>query len=243
MTVVAVLLTFGSGAMDVATFTRLGNVFASVMTGNIVVFGLSLARGSVSLAAHTAMAFAGYVLGVAIGTRVAWFHSRRVAPDSEDSPWPPHVTWAFLLELALLAGFTIGWEVSGGSPSGGTQFAVLGIAACAMGIQSAAVIDMGLKEVSTTFLTGTLTGLVSALASGDGQRVGVRRPGVLLGLAGGAILAGLLVAYLPSLVPVLPLGALAAVLVLGYRSVPAAPHKSVASGTPESRESAPDKSA
>ena len=42
MTVIAVLLTFASGASDVTSFTRLGNVFTSVMTGNITVFGLPL---------------------------------------------------------------------------------------------------------------------------------------------------------------------------------------------------------
>lgn len=218
MTVIAVLLTFGSGAMDVTSFTRLGGVFASVMTGNIVVFGLSLARGSVSLASHTLTAVAGYVLGVVVGTRVAWFHGRRSPGRTSDSPWPPHVTMAFLLEFLLIAGVATGWEITSGKPAGGTQFVMLALAACAMGIQSAAVMDMGLKEVSTTFLTGTLTGLVGSLAARDGRRVGLRRPGVLFGLASGAILAGVLVAYVPDLTPALPLGAVATVIVLGSRA-------------------------
>ena len=220
MTVIAVLLTFSSGAMDVASFTRLGSVFASVMTGNIVVFGLSLARGSVSLAAHTLTAIAGYVIGVAVGTRVAWFHAKRVQPYDRHSPWPPHVTIAFLLEFLLIAGVAAGWEITGSRPGSGAQFVMLALAASAMGIQSAAVMDMGLKEVSTTFLTGTLTGLVGSLVARDGRRVGLRRPGVLFGLASGAILAGLLVAYVPDLVPALPLGAVAIVIVLGSRHSP-----------------------
>ena len=227
MTVIAVLLTFSSGAMDVASFTRLGSVFASVMTGNIVVFGLSLARGSVSLAAHTLTAIAGYVIGVAVGARVAWFHARRIPGGTSDSPWPPHVTIAFLLEFLLIAGVATGWEITGSRPASGAQFVMLVLATCAMGIQSAAVTDMGLKEVSTTFLTGTLTGLVGSLATRDGRRVGLRRPGVLFGLASGAILAGLLVAYVPDLVPALPLGAVATVIVLGSRHSPAPPVPSV----------------
>jgi uncharacterized membrane protein YoaK (UPF0700 family) len=215
MTVIAVLLTFVSGATDVASFTRLGNVFASVMTGNIVLFGLSLARESVSLASHTATAFAGYVLGVAAEARVAWFHAKRVSPDNGSSPWPPHVTMAFLLEFLLVTGVTVGWEITGGSPSGVAQFAMLALAAGAMGIQSATVNDMGLTEVSTTFLTGTLTGLIRALVSPDGRRAGLRRPGVLFGLISGAVLAGVFVAYVPDLLPALPLAALATVIVLG----------------------------
>jgi uncharacterized membrane protein YoaK (UPF0700 family) len=219
MTVIAVLLTFGSGATDVASFTRLGDVFASVMTGNIVLFGLSLARGSVSLAAHTAVAFAGYVLGVAGGTRIAWFHAIRSDgsdPESEIA-WPPHITLALLLEFLLMAGMAVGWELTGGRPGGAVQFAMLAATAAAMGIQAAAVSDMSLNEVSTTYLTGTLTGLIGILASPkDGKRgAGYRRPGVLIGLACGAVLAGVGVAHAPAAVPLLPLAALILVIVIG----------------------------
>ena len=59
MTLIAIALTFGSGATDVASFTRLGGVFTSVMTGNIVLWGLSAAERSVSLFSHTAVSIAG----------------------------------------------------------------------------------------------------------------------------------------------------------------------------------------
>jgi uncharacterized membrane protein YoaK (UPF0700 family) len=219
MTVIAVLLTFGSGATDVASFTRLGDVFASVMTGNIVLFGLSLARGSVSLAAHTAVSFAGYVLGVAGGTRIAWFHATRAdrSDPESDAAWPPHITLVLLLEFLLMAGMAVGWELTGGRPAGAAQFAMLAAAAAAMGIQASAVTDMSLKEVSTTYLTGTLTGLVGILATPrDGERgPGYRRPAVLIGLACGAILAGVGVAHAPAAVPLLPLAALIMVIVMG----------------------------
>ena len=54
-----------------ASFTRLGGVFTSVMTGNIVLWGLAAARGSLTLASHTAVSIAGYIVGVAGGTWVA----------------------------------------------------------------------------------------------------------------------------------------------------------------------------
>ena len=53
-------------------------------------------------------------------------------------------------------------------------------------MQSAAVNDMGLTEVSTTYLTGTLTGLVASLVSpGQDTPYRLRRFGVLVGLAAG----------------------------------------------------------
>ena len=222
MTVIAVLLTFASGASDVASFTRLGNVFTSVMTGNITIFGLSLARGSASLALHTALAFAGYVAGVAAGTLIGRFRTGRAPATSPAEPdgerWPAHMTLTLAVELALLAGVLVGWEVTGSRPAGWAQYVILAVAACAMGIQSAAVGQLGLGSVSTTYLTGTLTGLVSAIFRAD-AKVGWRRPALLAGLLAGASLAGLLVASAARAVPCLPLLGVIAATVLGARSV------------------------
>ena len=220
LTAIAILLTFASGASDVASFTRLGGVFTSVMTGNIVVFGLSLAHASALLAAHTVAAVAGYVLGVALGTQIAWHHAawRNGALAREKSAgedWPPHIPLTLLTEFVLFAGVVVGWEVTGTRPTGAAQFVILILAACAMGIQSAAVNQMGLGNVSTTYLTGTLTGLVTAVARPDGRRVGLQRPGVLLGLLIGAVLAGVFVADAAAVVPFLPLLAVGTAVALG----------------------------
>jgi uncharacterized membrane protein YoaK (UPF0700 family) len=208
--VVAVLLTFASGASDVASFTRLGNVFTSVMTGNMAVFGLSLARGSLSLALHTLLAVCGYVLGVVAGTRLLWFRAKPGTRDrgsgdaGRGDDWP-RLRLALAAEFVLYLGVLIGWEATGAQPSGVPQYVLLALAAGAMGIQSAAVNQMGLGNVSTTYLTGTLTGLVSAIARRDSKPVGWRRQSVLLGLLAGATLAGLCVAYAAAVVPLLPL--------------------------------------
>jgi len=246
LTVIAVALTFASGAMDVASFTRLGSVFTSVMTGNIVLWGLAAARGSLTLASHTAVAIVGYIAGVAGGSRIAVGApgaggraaaggDGREGGDGKDAggkdgdeqardgragegragAWPAHVTWALLAELALLGGFAVGWEITGAEPGGWVQFCLLAVAAAGMGVQSSAVKYMGLTEVSTTYLTGTLTGLVSSLVSpGPRATDRWRLLGVLLGLAAGASLTGLLVATAPDGVPALPLAALVTCVVL-----------------------------
>ena len=214
LTLIAVALTFASGAADVASFTRLGGVFTSVMTGNIVLWGLAAARGSLTLASHTAVSIAGYIIGVATGTWVA-HGAKYAAPDSSAGVLSAHVLWVLRGELLLLTGFTVGWEVCGASPAGWAQFSLLATLAAAMGMQSSAVKDMGLTEVSTTYLTGTLTGLVSSLASpGQDTPHGLRRFGVLFGLVAGASLCGLLVATAADGAPALPLAALVVTLVL-----------------------------
>jgi len=93
-------------ATDIMAFTRLGNVFASVMTSNIVFLGLATARHSVTLAVHAAVSFAGYTAGVWGGSRLA----RRPSPadagvDGAGGPWTRWVTAALALEAAVLAGF------------------------------------------------------------------------------------------------------------------------------------------
>ena len=219
LTLIAIALTFASGANDVASFTRLGGVFTSVMTGNIVLWGLSAAQRSVSLFSHTAVSIAGYITGVACATWVAHGFKVRGAGKPEeqdrDSVLPGHVSWALFTELVLLAGFTAGWEITAARPAGWAEFVLLAVLAAAMGMQSSSVNEMGLTNLSTTFLTGTLTGLVSSLARPrQDTKNRARRFGVLAGLAAGALLCGLLVATAPRVVPVLPLAAVITTLVL-----------------------------
>jgi uncharacterized membrane protein YoaK (UPF0700 family) len=173
----------------------------------------------VSLASHSAVSIAGYVTGVACGTWVA--HGFKIRgdgkPDETDRAGvlPAHVSWALFTELVLLAGLAVGWEATGARPTGWAEFALLAVTAAAMGVQSTSVNELGLSNVSTTFLTGTLTGLVSSLARpGQDTPHGARRFGVLIGLAAGAGLCGLLVATAPRVAPVLPLAAVITALVL-----------------------------
>ena len=139
--------------------------------------------------------------------------------EGRASVLPAHVNWTLFAELILLAGLTVGWEITGARPAGWAQYGLLAVTAAAMGMQASAVKEMGLTEVSTTFLTGTLTALVSSLVSpGQDTPHGARRFGVLIGLAVGAGLCGLLLATAADGVPALPLAALIATLVLA--SVP-----------------------
>ena len=228
LTLIAIALTFGSGATDVGAFTRLGGVFTSVMTGNFVFWGLSAAERSVSLATHTTVAIAGYIAGVAVATWV--LHGVRVrgersaeasagasagASADQARVLPGYVSWALFTEFVVLAGAAVGWEITGARPLGWAQFVLLAVTAAAMGMQSAAVNELGFSNFSTTFLTGTLTGLVSSVARPGGDPSGgLRRLSALIALAVGAGLSGLLVAHAARVVPVLALVAMVAAVVL-----------------------------
>jgi uncharacterized membrane protein YoaK (UPF0700 family) len=206
LTVLAAALTFGTGALDVAAFTRLGEVFASVMTGNLVLLGLAAARASATLAIHAGLAFAGYSAGAALGTGIVG----RSQPA--DPTWPRSVTVALLVEAGVLAGFTAGWEITGTRPRAAAQLALLAVAALSMGLQSAAIRRLPVA-VSTTYLTGTLTSVIAALITHRRLLPADRRGLAVLTTAGaGAAAGGGLLATHPSGLPALPLTALMAVI-------------------------------
>ena len=200
-----------------------------MITGNIVLFGLAAARVSAGLAEHTAVSVAGYVLGVAIGARVIALAPRRGRAAAGGGPagagggrpgaaaagedWPPMVTAALAVELALLAALSAGWELAGTRPSGAGQYLLLAAAATAMGVQSAAVRGLGRGDFSTTYLTGTLTALIAALVTpGKREWPGWRQPGPLLALTAGALIGGALIANAPAAIPVITLTPLCLVL-------------------------------
>jgi uncharacterized membrane protein YoaK (UPF0700 family) len=208
LTVLAAVLTVGTGAMDVVSFSRLGGVFSSVMTGNLVVFGFGVSRGDAGLLTHTLVAVVGYVVGVLGGSLI-------VGRPRVDGPvWPRRVTAGLYVELLVLCGFTVGWEVNGARPGPGAQLGLLVMASAAMGMQSAAMRGLGGRAaVSTTYLTGTLTGVVSALLTpGHRGRVDVRGLVILAALTCGAAAGALVIATVPAVLPVVPLAALGGVI-------------------------------
>jgi len=207
ITVLAAILTLGTGATDVASFTRLGGVFTSVMTGNLVLLGLAVGRLSGALAMHALVTFAGYMAGVAAGARMV------PAGQAPGASWQQTLPAALLVEFVLLAGFTVGWELTGAAPQGTAQFVLLAVAAAAMGTQSAAALGFGAR-VSTTYLTGTLTSVVAAwVTPGRPARMQWREVSLLGALTAGAAAGGVVIANEPAGLPAIPLTAL--VLVIG----------------------------
>lgn len=202
----AVALTVGTGATDVAIFTRVGGVFASVMTGNLVLLGLAAQQLSGALALHAVVAFAGYVAGVAAGSRLVQVD--QIPPGR----WHRSVPAALLAELLALIGFTAGWEVTGTTPAGASQIILLAVAAVAMGTQSSAARGLG-STVSTTYLTGTLTNVVAAwVTPGRKPVMRWRDASQILALACGAALGGLVIDVAPAALPAIPLAAVTMVV-------------------------------
>jgi uncharacterized membrane protein YoaK (UPF0700 family) len=209
-----VLLTLTTGAVDAASFLALGNVFSSVITGNLVLLGAAAGTGRPELAVHSGVALAGYVAGVMAGAPLAG------RQHDATGTWPPSVTVTLAVELVILVAFSVGWELAGTHPAGGGQLALVAVLAVAMGLQAAAVRRLG--QMSTTYLTSTLTALVAGLVTGSKPDGMARNLGVLATLIIGAIAASMILegarAWLP-LVILLPLGLVIVASVAGFEWV------------------------
>jgi Protein of unknown function (DUF1275) len=120
------------------------------------------------------------------------------------------VTLTLAVEWGVLAAFSGEWLVTGDHPAGASRLALLLLGAAAMGMQSTAVRRLG--PMSTTYLTSTLTGILTALAIRRWPAEWQRSTGVILAAVMGATLGGLAALWSSDWVPAAILVPITAVL-------------------------------
>jgi uncharacterized membrane protein YoaK (UPF0700 family) len=206
----AVALTVLTGATDAIAFTKLGGVFTSVMTGNMVLLGIGVGRGDLSTLEHTALAVVAYILGTVLGARVAG------SPREADRVWERALTWALLVELALFVAVAIAWWSSGSSPTGAMQSSLLAVSALGLGLQSGAVLRLNVSGLSTTYLTGTLTTVVHTVTTTRRIKGAERSLCVLVALMVGAGVGAALATQVPVAAPIVSLVILTGVLITAW---------------------------
>ncbi len=171
------LLTFVTGLVDAVSdavsVLGLGRVFTANMTGNVVFLGLALGGAQDLSIAASLVALAGFLLGAALGgrlTRSDALRALRVVLALEI---------VFLLTATGVAAVADEHEMV---PRG----VLLLLLAVPMGLQNAAVRRLAGPDLTTTVLTGTLTGIAadSPLAGGTNPRLARRVGTVLVMLAG-----------------------------------------------------------
>jgi uncharacterized membrane protein YoaK (UPF0700 family) len=201
-----VALTFAAGSVDAVALLRL-DVFTAVMTGNIVLLGLAVGQGAFGNALRSVVALIAYGVGVVVGARV-------VGAVAVETHWSPSVTRALALEWVLQAAFLIGWLITGANPDGVSAATLIAFSGVAMGIQAATARALA-PGMSTTYVTGTLTGLLSELSalgavSGDRRR----RASIVVALALGAVAGAWALTLVPLLAPAIPLAVVGAVVLV-----------------------------
>jgi uncharacterized membrane protein YoaK (UPF0700 family) len=180
-----VLLTVTAGAVNAVSFLVLGKVFVSVITGNLVLLGVAATNGDSAAAIHAGLAMVGYAAGVLVAAPIA---ARRGSEPA--GTWPASVTATLAAELVVLAAFCAGWEAAQGHPRGGVQVTLVIVLSAAMGMQASAVRRLG--QMSSTYLTSTLTGVLAGLATRTAPDGLGRSLGALTAIVAGAVSGGFL---------------------------------------------------
>ena len=206
------LLTFASGCVDAVTLMAIGGSFTSVITGNLIFVGRAIGTSSLTPALHAIMAVAGYVLGVAAGSRLT--HMSR--PSARRAEWPQAATVALAVEWGVLLAVSVAWIGYAAAPPAPVTDLMLAALALALGIQGAAARAIT-GSPSTTYMTGALTAVVEALSTGRRNAADAMAAVGLAALVAGAACGAALVVYAPRAALLPPLASLLLVIAIKAR--------------------------
>jgi len=206
-------LTISSGAVDAVSFLALGKVFTAFVTGNVAFLGMAIASTTGSTIYGVApprviwvlASLAGFAGGIYLATKIVR-PSRHEGEQPNSVVWPQRTTFALGLSLLAHLCFVLIWFATSARPGDNVIPVLLATWALAMGMQSAAVRNLNVGGIFTTAATATFIFLFGAVANGVSLTGDERRRmrGVLVSLAIGATVGGLLLIHAPIYAPVLP---------------------------------------
>jgi uncharacterized membrane protein YoaK (UPF0700 family) len=197
-------LTFTTGLVDAASYLGLGRVFTANMTGNVVLLGFGIAGSGGLPVIAPIVSLVAFLMGAVLGGILA---KRLLARH------PEHLGAALGVEVSLIAIAAIVAAIVTVRPGSFSGDVLIALLAFAMGVRNATIRRIGVPELTTTVLTGTLTALAadSPLTGGTGRGL-TRRAAAVLAMLTGAIAGALLLKT--SLV--LPLAAAAALALITW---------------------------
>jgi uncharacterized membrane protein YoaK (UPF0700 family) len=177
-------LTAATGLIDAVSYLKLGHTFVANMTGNVVFLGFATSPDSGFRFGPPLVAVLGFVLGSLVGGRAA-----RVL-EARPRRWLGIVFGAQAVVLGI-CGLLVGVGVL--RESGGTSYLLIAALAGCFGLQNATVRHVAPRDMTTTVLTLTLTGLAADSVLGSGRSASpYRRLGSIAAMLGGAAVGALL---------------------------------------------------
>ncbi|HZU44352.1 MAG TPA: YoaK family protein [Terriglobales bacterium] len=156
--IMILLLAWAAGSVDAISYLALGHVFTANMTGNTMLMGMNAGQGHHAEALRSATALVGYLFGVAVGALLAKGGDKR-------EKWTAGVTVTLALETLVLGAFGLAWYFTGAAEPSKPWYTLIAASGMTMGLQSVAVRQLGIPGIVTTYITGTLTSLVSGFVS------------------------------------------------------------------------------
>ncbi len=177
-------LTAVTGFVDAVSYLALGHVFTANMTGNVVFLGFAMAAVPGLSFARSGAALAAFITGATIGGRLA----------SRIGEGPRH-RWTSIgfgnESLLLLAGALLaagaGDDLLRDPPR---LYGLIVLTGVAMGIRNAVVRKLGERDLTTTVLTLTITGIAADSPLAGGANPGWSRRALSVGLMFAGAAAG-----------------------------------------------------
>ena len=171
-------LTVATGLVDAVSYLALGHTFVANMTGNIVFLGFALSPESGFTILAPLVALAGFLLGSLIGARIARALENKV-------PRLLGLVFAAQALVIAIAAILVGTGIL--HRTGGTLYVLIVILATCFGLQNATVRRAAPRDLTTTVLTLTLTGLAADGVLGGGKDAKPhRRLGSVIAMFAGA---------------------------------------------------------
>jgi uncharacterized membrane protein YoaK (UPF0700 family) len=185
-------LTVMTGFVDAVSYLALGRVFTANMTGNVVLLGFAMADTPGLSVARTGAALGAFVVGATIGGRVAAATAGQRLRSTSIGAGLEAVLLLVAAALAARAGEDLLRDRM-------RLYALILLIGLAMGIRNAVVGKLAERDLTTTVLTMTITGIAadSSLAGGKNPGWSRRAASVALLFAGAAAGAFLLRHSLP----------------------------------------------
>lgn len=186
-------LAAASGSLDVIAFLTLGRVFASAMTGNTALLGISISEGDWGSAAQPALALVGFVVGATTA-------SIATGADVRTERKPATLRGLVLFEASCLIVFATVWQLNGGVTPCTAHYLLILLSSFSMGTQGIAAKLVSAPGVNTIVFTSTVVEIVSSVTNiltgrQDGPQLRSDTLCQMLGFAAygvGALIAGLL---------------------------------------------------
>jgi uncharacterized membrane protein YoaK (UPF0700 family) len=152
---VLLLLTAVAGALDAITFLHLGGTFVSNQTGTIVLLTMAVAGQADGDPAVAVTSLVFFFVGAAVA-------ARSIPAATRQQPWPRGTAWVLISEVTLIILTTLLRSLD----RFGDQASVAPIA-LAMGMQAALAVRVGLRFLTTGYVTGSTVGSVMSSPAGD----------------------------------------------------------------------------
>lgn len=150
------LLAWVGGSTDAVSYLGLGHVFTANMTGNTVLLGIAIGQGLLANEVRLFLSLLGFCVGVMVG-------GIQIERHDEPKDWPVIITRTLTIEGVLLAAFALVWYLTDPTRSPVQVNILVVLSALAMGLQSAAVLRVGVSGIVTTYVSGTWTNFLMSL--------------------------------------------------------------------------------